>query len=74
MIHYRIAVDPVPWSESENSWYLLTKRVGTTWSEGRWFPKSACTLRRDEGYIVLSKWLYDRMFAKGYKPEFIIIN
>lgn len=60
------------WSESKNSWYLLTKRSPNKkgWSSGTWFPKSKCTLEKSRheqgvGILTLPEWLFNIKSGEG---------
>ena len=59
----KIEVNVPPWSESEKSWYLLTKKGAGkgSWSNGKWFPKKSCTLDLQKGILTLPEWLYKKI-------------
>jgi hypothetical protein len=60
------------WSESANSWRLLTKRSPNKkgWSGGAWFSKKYCTLEESKreqgvGILTLPEWLFGYKCAEG---------
>lgn len=59
-----IEVSVPPWSESEKSWYVLTKKGHTagSWSTGKWFPKKLCKLDLKTGVLTLPVWLHNKIF------------
>jgi hypothetical protein len=65
-----IDVNVPPWSESEKSWHLLTKKGITlgSWTRGLWFPKSVCNLNRERGVLRLPLWLYNKKFEHERPP------
>ena len=66
----KVYVSYPAWSESESSWYLLTSynEEKTSWSNGIWFPKKVCELKKSkqegEGVLELPKWLHAIKFKK----------
>lgn len=60
------------WSETNSSWYLLTKISpnGKGWSCGSWFPKKKCTLKesrheKEVGILTLPEWLFNLKSDEG---------
>jgi hypothetical protein len=70
----RVKVSIPAWAESEKSWNLLVKKSksGKGWSDGYWFPKSACSLEPSSkelgvGILTLPDWIYNKRKEDGAK-------
>ncbi len=70
MIYIFIKVADSVWTESDNSWGILTYKNAVYYEDIIFYSKKYCLYKNN--IIIVPLWLYNKLFTDRKRPEVIV--